>query len=67
MSYLANRKVGRKKEEDTVMSRIPVSLHHFLSKIGNVRNLIVKACSDQYGYIEVEKESDKNKIKNPFL
>lgn len=58
-------KVGRKKGEGTVMSRIPVSLHQYLSNLGNVRDLIVKACSEKYGYIE--KKIEGKKIKNPFL
>lgn len=58
-------KVGRKKEEKTVMSRIPISLHEFLSDLGNVRSLIVKACCSQYGYKEIKTKTVKKK--NPFL
>lgn len=54
---------GRPKKEETVMARIPKSLHEYLSKLGNVRDLIIKACSSEYGYGEKEKE----KLKNPFL
>lgn len=45
-------KAGRKKGEPTLMTRIPLSLHEHLSKLGNVRSLIVKACVKNYGYVE---------------
>jgi hypothetical protein len=60
-------KVGRKKKEKTVMSRIPLSLRDHLSKLGNVRDLLVKACCKEYGYKEKEEVKDDDKVINPFI